>query len=318
MRLWFAILFATTAAATCKCESTLGACRESAASNVIFVGTVESIAPTFLDTWNESQKASLERLNREFDGAGGDRSPAAFTRLRDAYLSVFPDLPSEHKRRLERAASAEQLSSLFYWILDHGKRVRFTVRTVYRNDDGDEDDEKPGDSQPATLEVWTPFGDCGVAFQTGETYLIYADTDEESDIVSTTACHRTRRLSEAGDDLAYLYFRKNQRKQSARLEVLVTTDVLALQHRDRDHYVERIAAPAVGAVTQIDDGARRLRAVVGEFGLARFDGLKPGDFQVTVFAPGYPQSTRVLVEPLKIKVDERGCASEILVAAPDR
>jgi hypothetical protein len=147
---------------------------------------------------------------------------------------------------------------------------------------------------------------------------VYADTDQESDIVSTTACHRTRRLSEAGDDLAYLYFRKNQRKQSARLEVLVTGDVLALQHRDRDHYTDRIAAPATGAVAQIDDGVRRLRAVVGEYGLARFDGLKPGDYQVTVFAPGYPQTTRVLVEPAKIKLDERGCGAEILVTAPDR
>src|SRR4051812_29720413 len=118
MRLWSALLFAATATAACKCESTLGACREAASSNVIFIGTVESIAPTFLDTWNESQKASLELLNREYDRAGGDRSPAAFARLRDAYLSIFPDLPPEHKRRLERAQTSEQLSQLFYWILD--------------------------------------------------------------------------------------------------------------------------------------------------------------------------------------------------------
>ena len=318
MRLWSVLLFAATAAAACKCESTLSACREASSSNVIFTGTVESISPSFLDTWNDSQKASLELLNREYDRAGADHSPAAFARLRDAYLSIFPDLPPEHKRRLERAANSEQLSQLFYWILDHGKRVRLTVRTVYRHDDGAGDDAEDAsdDKPPATLEVWTPFGECGIDFQAGETYLVYADTDEESDIISTTACHRTRRLSEAGDDLAFLYFLKHQRKQSAQLEVFVAGDLAALRQRDRDHYSDRVAAPVVGAVVQIEDGARRLRAAASEHGVARFDGLKPGEYPVTVFAPGYPQEKRVLVERGKIKLDEHGCGSEILVAAP--
>ena len=314
--MWSALLFAATAAAACKCESTLSACREAASSNIIFAGTVESVAPTFLDTWNESQKASLELLNREYERSGGDHSPAAFARLRAAYLSVFPDLPSEHKRRLERAQTSEQLSQLFYWILDHGKRIRFKVGTVYRHDDGDDDAGGESGEAPATMEIWTPFGECGIQFQAGETYLVYADTDEESDIISTTACHRTRRLSEAGDDLAFLYFRKNQRKQAARLEVFVTGDVAALTSRDRDHYSDRTTAPVAGAVVQIDDSARKLRAITSEYGLARFDGLTPGDYQVTVFASGYPQQKRVLVEPTKIKLEERGCGAEVLFAAP--
>ena len=49
------------------------------------------MTPTFLDTWNETQKASLDLLNREYQLAEGDRSAAAFARLRDAYLKVFPD-----------------------------------------------------------------------------------------------------------------------------------------------------------------------------------------------------------------------------------
>jgi hypothetical protein len=317
MRLWSALLFAATAAAACKCEATYGVCREAASSNVVFIGTVESIAPSFLDTWNESQKSSLELLNREYERAGGDRSPAAFARLRDAYLKVFPDLPPEHKRRLERAASSEQLADLFYWILDHGKRVRFTVRTLYRN--GDDEDESDNDApSPRTLEIWTAFGECGVNFQAGETYLVYADSDEESDVVTTTACHRTRRLSEAGEDLAYLYFRKNQRKQSARLEVFVTNDVAALKQRDRQHYSDRIAAPAQGATVVVEDGARRVRVAVDEYGRAVFDGLAPGDYRVSVFAPGYPQEQRVLVEPRKMSLDARGCGMEVLVTTPPR
>ncbi len=277
------------------------------------------VAPTFLDTWNESKKESLDLLNREYERSGGDHSPAAFARLREAYLKVFPDLPEEHRRRLERATTSAQLSDLFYWIIDHGKRVRFTVRTLYRNgEDEDEDDSAGEDHAPRTLDIWTAFGECGVDFQNGETYLVYADSDEESDVVTTSSCHRTRRLSDAGDDLAYLFFRKNQRKQAARLEVFVTGDIFAVKQRDRDHYSSRIAAPDAGAVAEVDDGTRRIRATADEYGRAVFDGLTPGGYTLTVFAPGYPAEKRVAAEPRKLTLDARGCASELVVATSPR
>jgi len=74
-----------------------------------------------------------------------------------------------------RAKSHADLVKAFYTILGSGRRVRFTVKTAYRGDE-DEDD---------TLDVWTPFGDCGYDFQTGETYLVYADGAEETGEVST-------------------------------------------------------------------------------------------------------------------------------------
>ena len=304
MRALPALFWIATAAAACKCDATYSPCREAASSNVIFIGTVESVAPTFLDTWNESQKSSLAMLNQEYQRVQGDRSAAAFARLRDAYLKVFPDLPAEHRKRLERATSSDQLADLFYWILDHGKRVRFTIGTLYRNGDDDDDDQEKA---LKTIEVWTPFGDCGVSFQAGETYLVYAASDEESDVISTTACHRTRRLSEAGDDLSYLYFRKNSPKRSARLEVLITSDPLYLKQRDREQYSARIGAPVIGAIVEAGDGVHRLRAESSEYGRAVFDGLAEGLYTLSAFAPGYPAERRVLAG---------GCAVEILVAAP--
>src|ERR1039458_5933879 len=108
----------------------------------------------------------------------------------------FPTCPP-----ITRNASPDHLAELFYWILDHGKRVRLRVKTVFRGDLSDDDDDD--DDTPAkTVEVWTAFGDCGINFQAGETYLVYADDDEESNIMTTGACTRTRRLSDAGDDLA--------------------------------------------------------------------------------------------------------------------
>jgi hypothetical protein len=312
MRALLALLSIATAFPACKCETTYGPCREAATANVIFIGTVESVTPTFLDIWNPSLKASLELLNQEYLRAQGDRSAAAFTRLRDAYLKIFPDLPPEHKKRLEAAVSGDQLADLFYWILDHGKRVRFTVRTIYRH--GDDDDGDDTGEALKTIEVWTPFGECGVGFQAGETYLVYADSDEESDVISTTACHRTRRLSEAGDDLAYLYFLKNLPKQSARMEAFVTNDSLHMKQHDRDRYSTSIGGPVAGAMVEATGGSHPVRAETDERGRVVFDGLSEGPYTLTVYAPGYPVEKRVVAGPQKVAIDRRGCIMEILLA----
>src|ERR1019366_7787735 len=97
------------------------------------------------------QRAALDLLNQESARAQTDRSPAAFAKLRDAYLNVFPDLPDDHKKRLA-AATPDQLGELFYWILDPGKRVRLRVKTVFRGEPGDDDDD---DAAAKTVEVWT-------------------------------------------------------------------------------------------------------------------------------------------------------------------
>jgi hypothetical protein len=146
----------------CRCQVNFSACQEAAHSEIIFVGTVEAIEPNFLDQWNPAQQAFLTLLNQQF-------AEANFPKLREAYFKVFPDLPADQKKRLETATTKEDLSKLFYRILDHGKRVRLRVRTLYRNGDDDVDD----DDVPRVFDVWTAFGECGVHFQPGETYLVY-------------------------------------------------------------------------------------------------------------------------------------------------
>src|ERR1035441_952249 len=136
--LWVLIPFAALA---CKCQLTPTLCAEVASTDIIFAGQVEAIEPSFLDSWNAGQRAALELLNQESARAQADRSPAAFAKLRDAYLKVFPDLPADHKKRLADATSPDQLAELFYWILDHGKRVRLRVKTVFRGDLSDDDDD---------------------------------------------------------------------------------------------------------------------------------------------------------------------------------
>ncbi len=306
----FVWLLFPLAAVACQCQLTMSVCNEVASTDIIFIGTVEKIEPSFLDSWNAGQRAALDLLNEESARAQADRSPAAFARLRDAYLKVFPDLPADRKKRIAEATSSAELAELFYWILDHGKRVRLRVRTVFRGELGDDDDD---DSAASTVEVWTAFGDCGVAFQTGETYLVYADDDEESDIMTTGACTRTRRLTDAGDDLAYLYFYKNYADQAGRLEGFVTSDLLFLRDLDLGHYNGRITAP-VDAIVELKSGERGRYAQTDGKGRFVFDGLPEGDFTVNAYAPGFPAETRQLAGPKKVHVEKRSCVTQVLVA----
>ena len=61
------------AAFACKCEMTLSVCNEVAATDIIFVGAVEAIEPSFLDSWNAGQRAALDLLNQESARAQTDR-----------------------------------------------------------------------------------------------------------------------------------------------------------------------------------------------------------------------------------------------------
>jgi hypothetical protein len=297
-----ALVMATGAWSACRCQMNFSACQEVAHSEVIFVGTVESISPNFLDQWNPSQAAFLGLLNQQF-------AESNFAKLRDAYFQVFPDLPADQKKRLESATTKEDLSKLFYRILDHGKRVRLRVKTLYRNGDDDVDD----DDAPKTLDVWTAFGECGVHFQVGETYLVYGDSDEESDIITTDACSRTRRLSDAGEDLTYLYYWKNSGDEAARLEGFVTADHLYLKTWNPSHYIGRIAGAVPGMVVQLKAADRTRYAESDEYGRFVFDGLAAGAYTVTAFAPGYPTIRQPVTAPREIHIEKKACATEVLV-----
>lgn len=308
----FWVLF-PLAAFACKCQLTMSVCDEVGSTDIIFAGAVEAVEPRFLDSWNAGQRAALDLLNQESARAQADRSPATFANLREAYLKIFPDLPADHKKRLAAASSPDQLAQLFYWILDHGKRVRLRVKTVFRGELGRDDD---GDDAPAqTVEVWTAFGDCGINFQTGETYLVYADDDEESNIMTTGACTRTRRLTAAGEDLAYLYFYQNYADSAGRLEGFVTGDLLFLRDLDPAHYTGRIGAP-VAAVVELKSGGRARYTESDENGRFVFDGLPAGDFTVSAYPPGYPAETRLLAGPKPVRMEKRACATQVLVAPP--
>ncbi len=290
----------------CKCLMSLSACNEVSQSDVVFIGTVESIEPNFLNYWNLASPAALQSLNDAFLEVQKQPSEANLTRLKETYLKTFPEVVGDEQGSVKGAKTALDVSSLFYLALNRGMRVRFHVKTLFKHEDDDDDDKdkdkrkKADDKQDdddQVLDVWNPFGDCGYNFQTGETYLVYANTEESSDYMFTGSCTRTRRLSDAGDDLAYLFFYKQDRERSSRLEGFTTTDVQAQFDFDPLRQPRSIRSPVTDVVVELRaDGLRRY-AQPDTSGKFYFDGLAGGDYQVSAFAAGYPENRELLAGP---------------------
>jgi hypothetical protein len=272
-----ALLSIPTSLSACQCLLTLSACHEVAAADRVFIGTVESVEPSFLNRWNPAKSSSLP-LRQQLAGM---------------------DLPEYYKRRLAAAKTDDEIARLFYLIVAQGRRIRFKVKTAFRGEEPEE--------------VWTDSGDCGYDFQVGETYLVYADEDEETDRINTSVCYRNRRLSDAGDDLAYLFFYRNGGDKSARLEGFVTSDELYQRDLDKAHDPERVKLPAPGVILELNSGQGQRYTESDRDGRFVFDGLAGGEYSVSVFDAGYPEQVKLLAGPTHVEVEKKGCASQILL-----
>ena len=303
--LWLLAFLPACAAAACTCSASFNACHETADSATVFVGTVESIEPNFLSKWNLEQRADLLRLNEEYARAKQNPSAEALAKLKATYRRVFPSLPEARQRRLEAAKTTNDLASFFYRVLDNGKLVRFHVRESFK-DPEDEDD-------PESLEVWTPFGDCGYDFQVGETYLVYASGDEETDILSTGYCSRTKRLTDAGEDLAYLFFLKNDPERAARLEGFATSNELYQADADKLRDATAVKAPVSGIMIALESGEGKRYVKTDAGGRFVFDGLAPGDYTISAFTADYPREVKLLSGPKPIKVETEACSTQMVL-----
>jgi len=327
------VVFLACPAFPCGCQLAVPVCNEVAYSSVVFIGTVESISPAFLSDWSLSRRPSLEQLNRANERFINDRSPQNLAALKDVFRKTFPDLPEDQRSRLDQAGSQASLVDLFYDVLGHDKRVRFRVGAVFRNGDDDDKDQRAGDkdnhkdagngkaspkdakddddeAKGQVFDVWTPFGDCGFDFQVGETYLVFAGSDEETTIMETDRCTRTRRLSDAGPDLAYLYFYKEHKSASGRLEGFTTFDTL-YQGKQRD--ADKIDLPVPGLTVELKSPSGMRYTQSDPAGRFLFDGLEAGDYQLSGYASGFPDTVKLLSGPKRFHIDARGCSNQVLL-----
>ena len=314
------------AAGTCQCEASFGACKEVRLSDLVFIGTVQSIQPIFLSRWYGTNQSAMESLNTAFIRAQERPSADSLREVKDLYLAAFPQLDERQKKLVETADSLGQMTSFFDSSLDRGMRVHFQVKTIYKrggDDDGvskkaagkdpkDDDDDKDK-HPPDALDVWTTAGDCGYDFQLGETYLVYANDEEGADYFFTSTCMRTKRLSDAGDDLAYLYFYKNQPESSSRLEGFTTSDRKSQLAMDPMHEPAGIGSPVGGVILQLKSDRLARYAESDAAGRFLFDGLPDANYELSVFAGGYPKSNQLLAGPRHLHIKEKSCARQIFV-----
>lgn len=292
-------------ARACECLIVYPLCREVRLTDAVFIGVAEKVQPKFLDYWrsaNGAPKLPLEELSRL-------RAEGALEKLRALYLELSGDLPEQERTQLENAPTLRELEDSFNSIASGGVRTRFKVLKRYKA--GRDDDADEADNAEVTT-VWSDSGDCGIHFQTGETYLVYADFDEETGRLKTSVCYRTRRLADAGADMAFLYQYEKGGEATSRLEGFATTK----RDQDPPTYTNRIEAPAAGVVLHMTtpQGQHRFTSSDGE-GRFWFDGLAGGQYQLSAFAAGYPRKVQELAGPQNVQVPAKGCALEVVTVA---
>ena len=257
----------------------------------------------------------MQSLNEAYIAARRSPSDESVERLKNAYRTAFPDMTADQKSRLQTAKTAAGVASLFYSGLGRGMHVRFQVKTLFKHEDDDDDAPSKENSQAAenTIEVWTAFGNCGYDFQSGETYLVYANYDEgAANSLSTDICTRTRRLSEAGDDLTYLFFYKDQ-PASAEVEGFATTDELYRMTFDRLHDPQTMKSPVSGAIIELQSAHLTRFTETGRNGRFVFDGVPEGDYKLSAYAAGYPVDPNLLAGPQAFHVQSKSCSLQVLL-----
>lgn len=309
-----ALLFAAPAEA-CKCLATYPVCTEVAQTDVIFIGTVESVEPAFLDPWNADRLSLLptdEILRLRLEG-----SPSSLAELKQIYLKLYPNMPVHYKEEIVGAQTHTDLRKAFDAISAQDRQIRLRVKTVFQHKDGDDKDDDDDELTGKVLTVWTDSGDCGFNFQTGETYLVYADNDEETGQLATSVCHRTSRLSDAGADLAYLYYLKNGGANSTRLEGFVTSDPRAALLWDASRFATSVGSPQPDVVIKLNSGRSQRYTRTDPEGKFIFDGLTGGDYEISAFNSRYPQTVRQLGYPKSFHAEAKSCARQILTVPKD-
>jgi len=297
------------AAVACDCQTSYRPCHELGVSDLVFVGSVESITPAFLNRWNLGNGSSLKALNDLYTDAHDHPSDTSLARLKEGYARMFPDLSPDVSHELEEAKTVAAVTGVFYTTLNRGIRVRFKVKTLYKHEDDDAD--KPEDEE--SFDVWTPFNDCGLDFQAGETYLVYANNDESSGLFSTTRCSRTRRLTDAGEDMAFLFFHDEQPEESARVEGFATTDHAYQLGLSKLRDPESVQAPSAGLVIQLESDRLTRFTETDLKGRFVFDGLAEGDYKLSAYAAGYPVKPQLLAGPRPFHLEEQGCQLQYLL-----
>ena len=153
------------------------------------------------------------------------------------------------------------------------------------------------DTPEVTLDN-TRMGDCAYPFRAGETYVVYAYRDRETNALTTTICSRTAPLSKASADLAY-FDEMNRSTTGARVYGRI-------RHVDADFVdgggIDR--GPVAGLTLTLVREANRVQASTDAAGQFDIRGLTSGDYELQANIP--PQFVQWQSNVLRLPND-RAC-----------
>jgi hypothetical protein len=299
----FLTLAIVPAFAACNCVTRFSVCDEVRMSDVVFIGTVESL--TNAKTLFESAKTQ-EDLKTLFKSYALQESSATL-RIRTVFRRPgdFPDRDDDPAPRDVSKPSAKNDD-------DNHRRGAKTKAGQPSVPDKDKPHDPNNDlKEGGSVVIYTEPGDCGFNFQKGETYLVYAIEDEQDTRLETTACTRTARVSDAGQDLAYLYFLQND-PQSSRLEGFVTSEPKHLTP-DRFQYTGRIDSPVAGIRLALESDHASVDTTSDRNGRFVFDGLTEGSYNVSAYPADETGHGRRLASSGTLRIEARSCKSTILL-----
>lgn len=230
-------------------------CDTFADAKAVFIGKVVSLDPSF-DIRDPEVHHSLDALIDH-------PSIQALADFKRRYANGFPE---PVRTDVNRAHNGAELQAALSELAEKNweKRVTFLVQQGYK---GLSHDVK-------MIDVQTSFTDCGVSVIAGETYVVYASSGKNG--LTIGACSRTRRLSEAGDDLVYLHFMENGGQDAGRIWGLLSHD---RREARKPHVGDEAMAPASGLNVQLRSSRATLRQWTKQDGRFVFDGLPAGDYE---------------------------------------
>ena len=97
-------------ASACDCQASFGACKEVRVSDLVFIGTVESIEPIFLNRWYATNQSAMQSLNDAFIRAQEHPSAESLRQVKDTYLAMFPSMDEREKKQVQAADTVQQMT----------------------------------------------------------------------------------------------------------------------------------------------------------------------------------------------------------------
>jgi hypothetical protein len=155
-----------------------------------------------------------------------------------------------------------------------------------------------------TIEVFTDIGccACGMKFQWGQDYLIYAYRIPDSDVLTTNLCSRTSLARNAVGDLAYLRSLPSH-PPPTHIYGFVTTDFWDA------HRGDQTTAPVAGVPIHLTSKIGKWVTATDSMGAYSLAGLPGGAFSWYADLPGKSGRSR------EILLHEHGCSQQIVLAS---